>query len=66
MTVPTYDQFIEPLLRYLAAHIDGAAITDIYEALANEMKLTPDERGEMLPSGAQAVFKNASGGLTTG
>jgi len=61
MTVPTYDQFIEPLLRYLAAHADGAAIADIYEALANEMKLTPDERAEMLPSGAQAVFKNRIG-----
>ncbi len=61
MTVPTYDQFIEPLLRYLAAHADGAAIADIYEALANEMNLTPEDRAEMLPSGAQAVYKNRIG-----
>ena len=61
MPVPTYDQFIEPLLRYLAAHADGAAITDVYEALANARKLTAGERAELLPSGAQAVFKNRIG-----
>lgn len=61
MTVPTYDQFIEPLLRHLAGHADGAAITDVYEALANALKLTPEDRAEMLPSGAQAVFKNRIG-----
>ncbi len=61
MPVPTYDQFIEPLLRHLADRPDGAAITDVYEALADALKLTPDERAEMLPSGAQAVFKNRIG-----
>lgn len=61
MPVPTYDQFIEPLLRYLAAHPSGAAIADVYEALATKMGLTPDERAEMLPSGAQAVYKNRIG-----
>ena len=34
MPVPTYDHFIEPLLRYLAEHKDGALIADVYEALA--------------------------------
>jgi restriction system protein len=61
MPVPTYDQFIEPLLRYLAAYAGGAAIADVYEALANEKKLTPEDRAEMLPSGAQAVYKNRIG-----
>src|SRR5258708_23940398 len=61
MPVPTYDQFIEPLLRYLAAHSDGAAISDVCETLANGMKLTPEDRAEMLPSGAQAVYRNRIG-----
>src|SRR6202142_3361034 len=61
MTVPTYDHFIEPLFRYLAAHADGASIADVYEALAGEMGLTPDDRAELLPSGTQAVFKNRIG-----
>jgi restriction system protein len=61
MPVPTYDEFIEPLLRYLAAHRDGAAIADVCEALANEMKLTPDDRAELLPSRSQPLYKNRIG-----
>lgn len=61
MSVPAYDQFIEPLLRYLAHYTDGVAIAEVYEALANELKLTAEDRAEMLPSGAQAVFKNRIG-----
>jgi len=61
MTVPTYDHFIEPLLRYLAVHADGATVADVYEALAGAMMLTADDRAELLPSGAQAVFKNRIG-----
>jgi restriction system protein len=61
MPVPTFDQFIEPLLRYLAAHPDGAAVGDVYEALASALKLTADDRAEMLPSEAQAVYKNRIG-----
>jgi restriction system protein len=61
MTVPTYDHFIGPLLRYLAAHAEGATIVDVYEALASGMRLTPEDRAELLPSGTQAVFKNRIG-----
>jgi restriction system protein len=61
MPFPTYDHFVEPLLRYLALHADGASIADVHEALANEMKLTPEERAELLPSGQQAIFKNRIG-----
>ena len=60
-TVPTYDHFIEPLLRYLAEHKDGASIADVYESLATRMELTPDDRAELLPSGTQALFKNRIG-----
>jgi restriction system protein len=56
MPVPTYDQFISPVLRYLAAHADGAAITDTYEAVANAMKLTP-RTARRCCRAAQAVFK---------
>lgn len=58
MPVPSFDQFIEPLLRYLAAHSEGAAASDVYEALADQMKLTSADRAELLPSEAQAVYKN--------
>jgi restriction system protein len=59
--VPTYDQFIEPLLRYLAAHPDGAATRDIQEAVAEVMGLTDDQRAQHLPSGEQAVYRNRIG-----
>ncbi|CAN5191259.1 restriction endonuclease [soil metagenome] len=61
MAVPTYDEFIEPLLRYLSAHPAGVSVSDAYDALADRVKLTVAERTEMLPSGAQAVFRNRIG-----
>lgn len=39
MPVPTYDQFIEPILRYLAATPEGAAARDAHEAAADALNL---------------------------
>ena len=61
MAVPTYDQFIEPTLRYLAAHPDGAAARDVHEAAASVLRLTDADKAEILPSGVQLVYKNRAG-----
>ena len=61
MAVPTYDQFIEPVLRYLAGHPDGAAARDVHDAAATALQLNDDDRAELLPSGVQHVFKNRAG-----
>ncbi len=61
MPVPTYDQFIEPILRYLAAHPDGALARDAHEAAASTLRLTDSDRAELLPSGVQTVYKNRAG-----
>ena len=61
MTVPTYDQFIEPLLRYLAAHPDGARAADAHDAVAVQLGLSVDDRAERVPSGVQSVYKNRNG-----
>ena len=61
MPVPTYDRFIEPLLRYLAERPEGASIAEAYEVLAQQLGLTSDDKAELLPSGAQAVYKNRFG-----
>jgi len=61
MPVPPYDQFIEPLLRYLAEHPEGVRAADAHEAVATHLGLTPDERAERLPSGVQPVYKNRNG-----
>lgn len=61
MAVPTYDKFIEPVLRYLAAHSDGAAARDVHDAAAQALGLSDADRAELLPSGVQPVFKNRAG-----
>lgn len=61
MPVPTYDKFIEPVLRYLAAHPDGAAARDVHAAAAEALGLSDGDRAELLPSGDQNVFKNRAG-----
>lgn len=61
MAVPTYDKFIEPILRYLAAYPEGAAAKDVHDAAASALNLTDADRSELLPSGVQLVFKNRAG-----
>lgn len=60
MSVPTYDQFIEPILRYLASTPEGAAARDAHEAAADTLKLSEAQRQELIASG-QAVYKNRAG-----
>lgn len=61
MAVPTYDQFIEPILRYLAAHPEGVRARDAHDAAADALGLTEADRSELLPSGVQPVYKNRAG-----
>lgn len=61
MPVPTYDQFIEPIIRFLASHPDGAPARDVHEAVADTLGLSAADRAELLPSGVQAVYKNRAG-----
>lgn len=60
MSVPTYDQFIEPILRYLAASPAGAAARDAHEAAAEALNLSETQRQELIASG-QAIYKNRAG-----
>lgn len=61
MSLPTFDKFIEPLLRYLAARPDGAPAGDVHDAAADALALTPEQRAERLPSGVQRTYKNRTG-----
>lgn len=61
MTVPTYDKFIEPILRYLASHPEGALARDAHEAASEALRLSEADRQELLPSGTQPVYKNRAG-----
>lgn len=61
MTVPTYDKFIEPLLRYLASHENGVTAKQAHEQVANALGLSDEDKQTMLPSGAQLIYKNRAG-----
>lgn len=61
MTVPTYDQFIEPILRYLAQHPDGVPAKDAHEAAALALNLSDEDRAQLLASGTQRIYKNRAG-----
>jgi len=61
MPVPTYDQFIEPLLRHLAANPAGVLAKQAHDQAAVALGLTDDDRQELLPSGAQPIYKNRAG-----
>lgn len=62
MTVPTYDQFIEPVLRFLATSrtTDGIKASLVHEAAADALHLSDEQRQEILDSG-QPVFRNRTG-----
>lgn len=61
MAVPTYDKFIEPILRYLAQNPGGALARDAHEAAAQALEIPEADRQELLPSGTQPVYKNRAG-----
>lgn len=61
MPVPTYDKFIEPILRFLALHPDGVVARAAHDAAADALAIPDVERQELLPSGTQAIYKNRSG-----
>ena len=61
MAIPTYDQFILPLLQVLAESPDGLRSRDAYDAVASRAELSNEDRAMMLPSGRQAVYKNRIG-----
>ena len=61
MPVPTYDQFIEPLLRFLAQHPDGVTARQASDAAAAALGATEEQKQELLPSGAQPIYRNRAG-----
>jgi restriction system protein len=61
MAIPTYDKFIDPLLRYLARHSDGERASVVYEAAAEALGINEDDKLVLLPSRTQAVYKNRAG-----
>lgn len=64
MSIPDYQTVMLPLLRYLS---DGQerVLRDVVDALAQEFRLTPEERTELLPSGRAPVLNSRVGWART-
>ncbi len=56
MTIPDYQSLMLPVLS--AASSGEIRIGDLVDRLAEQLKLTPEQRAELLPSGRQTVFSN--------
>ena len=56
MAVPDFQSWFMPILRRLQ---DGAVheMTTLFDALADDLRLTPEERAEVLPSGKQFTYR---------
>ena len=61
MSLPSYVEFIDPLLRHLVAQKNAVRARDVYEVVAAKLGLTEEQKAEMLPSGQQAVYQNRTG-----
>ncbi len=61
MPIPTYDKFIEPILRFLATQPDGVIARYAHEAAAESLGITEAEKQHLLASGNQAIYKNRAG-----
>ncbi len=61
MPIPTYDEFMHPLLGVLVDAAEPVRSRDVYGAVADAVGLTDEDRRELLPSGKQAVYKNRIG-----
>ncbi len=60
MAVPTYDKFIEPVLRFLATRPEGALVREVREAAAEMLGLNEQQRAEVITSG-QLTYQNRTG-----
>ena len=56
MAIPDYQYLMLPVL--LAASKGEVRISHVIEELAEQLKLTPEERSKLLPSGKQTIFSN--------
>jgi restriction system protein len=56
MTIPDYQSLMLPVL--VASSKGEVRIGDVVNQLAEQLKLSPEERTELLPSGRQTIFSN--------
>ena len=65
MTLPTYAQFMLPLLKLAATDGQVHSVAQLREQLAQQLGITPEQRAVRLPSGRQPIFDNRVGWAST-
>ncbi|UBX29440.1 restriction endonuclease [Arsenophonus apicola] len=60
MSLPTYDKFIEPVLRVLQKYPHGLPAKEVHEYAADFLGLNDEQRSEVITSG-QLIYKNRAG-----
>jgi restriction system protein len=65
VAIPTYQEFMRPLLEVLAGANGPVRARDAYERVSDRAGLGEAERRELLPSGKQPVYKNRIGWAST-
>lgn len=65
MTLPTYNQFMLPLLKLAAEDGQVHSVAQLREQLAHRLTITPEQRAIRLPSGRQPIFDNRVGWAST-
>ncbi len=63
--LPGFQDFMRPLLELLAGEAAPLRAREVYEKLADRMKLDADERGQLLPSRKQPTYRNRIGWAST-
>src|SRR5579871_4693388 len=58
MGVPDYQALMLPLLQRLSQEREPVAVRTFAESVADEFKLTPEERADRIPSGAENLLSN--------
>ena len=58
MAIPTFEKFIEPILRFLASHPEGATPGAVHNAAADALNLSAEDRRIYVPSRAKQVYRN--------
>ena len=58
MTISNYQDFMEPVLKCFLNFENGAKITELYDDVANILKISEEEKNQLLQSGRQTIFNN--------
>lgn len=60
MPLPTYEEFIEPILRVLSEKSEGMRAAEVHDAAAKRLNLTEEQLRTLLNSG-QPMYRNRAG-----